>query len=675
MGSRIPSAQHQQQAGQHSQVDAAAGHQPRSGLSWLQRSLGNQAFGRLVRQADPAMDPVSLAQPRRGAGQSLDPATRAFMESRFGHDFSGVRLHTDTPAAASAKAVRARAYTVGRDIVFAAGAYAPATAGGRRLLAHELTHVVQQSRAGSEAGWEMRAESAAGAVASGLVVSPTQVGSAPLGLHRAGENGEKTPSILSGMTQSSLLGFDPHSATLKNHHPAQITMLAATLRLLLSTNSMSTITVIGYADLADGEGRIQIARQRAETVRDVLARLGIPAWRMYIAAIDTADSRRVDVHCEQALLPPVPPLFPDAPPKIGEDSIPDRVRRNLTGPRPPVSTPLEAPKLTEKMEEHFGTPKVVQNMEAQPKAGGRALKAISEIPEVKKFITEATGRAARDLQGLTTPIGQTPQVKFTDLPLGEKIQVGSSLASTLVPLGAGALATIASDPAIARTVLGLVHGMTIEVPGADWLRVEVRTKDEATDVIRLNLVKLASRLTEPEQSTSTSRGPSDQFSTEFSGGVAMPTGGAATWQARLYYGVEFQRPVLSLFNPTLGFGLGLIGESMTTGIAPAASPQSFLLSVLPGFRITTREPAAAGSSYLQLFGGPAIALPAPPGSLVGKSVPGASPARAGSEAGIAVGYRWRVIDISTRAGHAYDPSRKEGLEHMGTFSVGVSFVF
>jgi len=78
-------------------------------------------------------------------GQSLDTATRSFAEPRFGFDFSQVRLHTDERAARSAQALKARAYTVGRNIVFAQGQYQPQAAGGRQLLAHELTHVVQQS--------------------------------------------------------------------------------------------------------------------------------------------------------------------------------------------------------------------------------------------------------------------------------------------------------------------------------------------------------------------------------------------------------------------------------------------------------------------------------------------------------------------------------------------------
>lgn len=80
----------------------------------------------------------------RSSGQPLDPQTRAFMEPRFGHSFSQVRVHTDARAAESARTVDAAAYTVGHNVVFDAGQYAPATVEGRKLLAHELIHVMQQ---------------------------------------------------------------------------------------------------------------------------------------------------------------------------------------------------------------------------------------------------------------------------------------------------------------------------------------------------------------------------------------------------------------------------------------------------------------------------------------------------------------------------------------------------
>ncbi|HEV2962022.1 MAG TPA: T6SS effector amidase Tae4 family protein [Candidatus Angelobacter sp.] len=81
-------------------------------------------------------------------GRPLETSTRAFMEPRFGHDFSHVRVHDDASASFSAHAIGARAYTVGKDLVFARNEYAPASRAGRQLLAHELTHVVQQRESG-----------------------------------------------------------------------------------------------------------------------------------------------------------------------------------------------------------------------------------------------------------------------------------------------------------------------------------------------------------------------------------------------------------------------------------------------------------------------------------------------------------------------------------------------
>jgi hypothetical protein len=88
--------------------------------------------------------PPSVHETLSRSGQPLEPTTRSSMESRFGQDFSGVRVHTDSQAARSAADMNARAYTVGQKVVFGAGQYAPATAGGRYLIAHELVHTVQQ---------------------------------------------------------------------------------------------------------------------------------------------------------------------------------------------------------------------------------------------------------------------------------------------------------------------------------------------------------------------------------------------------------------------------------------------------------------------------------------------------------------------------------------------------
>lgn len=89
--------------------------------------------------APPIVDDVL-----RSPGRPLEQATRGLMESRFGRDFSHIRVHTDPRAADSARAVNALAYTVGSNVVFANGQYAPTTTAGQRLLAHELTHTLQQ---------------------------------------------------------------------------------------------------------------------------------------------------------------------------------------------------------------------------------------------------------------------------------------------------------------------------------------------------------------------------------------------------------------------------------------------------------------------------------------------------------------------------------------------------
>jgi hypothetical protein len=80
----------------------------------------------------------------RGGGQPLPQSIRGFFEPRFGYDFSQVRLHTDSMAAECAHQINARAFTIGSNVVFGQGQYAPATTAGKRLLAHELTHIVQQ---------------------------------------------------------------------------------------------------------------------------------------------------------------------------------------------------------------------------------------------------------------------------------------------------------------------------------------------------------------------------------------------------------------------------------------------------------------------------------------------------------------------------------------------------
>ena len=162
----------------------------------LQHTAGNRAVTRAIQGgARGGLPPVVQAVLGSHRGQPLEPGTRASMESRFGEDFSQVRVHTDAQATESATALRAKAYTVGRDIVFGEKKYSPETSQGKQLLAHELAHVIQQSRGGgppSPSGSsvnEQSAKSAAHSVSLGKSTLSVN-GSAGIGISR-----EENPEI------------------------------------------------------------------------------------------------------------------------------------------------------------------------------------------------------------------------------------------------------------------------------------------------------------------------------------------------------------------------------------------------------------------------------------------------------------------------------------------------
>src|SRR5437660_1645070 len=120
---------------------ACAAGAPCSKCEEAERVQAKEAAGRTPHVSPTAES--SLAS-LRGGGRPLPTLVRAFFERRLGADFSHVRVHTDAPAANIARSIQARAFTAGADMVFAAGEYDPNTSEGRRLLAHELTHVLQQ---------------------------------------------------------------------------------------------------------------------------------------------------------------------------------------------------------------------------------------------------------------------------------------------------------------------------------------------------------------------------------------------------------------------------------------------------------------------------------------------------------------------------------------------------
>ena len=132
-------------------------------LLQLQRRYGNHYIQRILAlarqgedEAEVGAEVESAIERSRGRGQALDTGVRVQMESAFGSDFSGVRVHTGAEVHALSEAVNAIAFTTGSDIFFREGTYSPASSGGRELLAHELAHVVQQGGAPATAGRAQR---------------------------------------------------------------------------------------------------------------------------------------------------------------------------------------------------------------------------------------------------------------------------------------------------------------------------------------------------------------------------------------------------------------------------------------------------------------------------------------------------------------------------------------
>jgi hypothetical protein len=155
--------------------------------------------------SEPSVAPPIVHDVLRSPGQPLDTATRGYFEPRFAHDFSRVRVHTDSMASESARAVNALAYTVGRDVVFSSGRYEPQSSPGRTLIAHELAHVIQQETAGSTGAdsvsehgdrHELDADHAAAAALHGDVEVAARAGGRPALQRQAGPAADPRDQII-----------------------------------------------------------------------------------------------------------------------------------------------------------------------------------------------------------------------------------------------------------------------------------------------------------------------------------------------------------------------------------------------------------------------------------------------------------------------------------------------
>ncbi len=286
---------------------------------------------RATNQAEPATVPPIVHEVLRSSGQPLDVTTRAFMEPRFGHDFNHVRVHTDARAARAARAVNALAYTVGNDIAFGKGQYAPDNTEGKRILAHELTHVLQQKThqnsmqtklsIGKPANAaERQADDVADAVVLGIGKVPNSFAPAMPSIQRVcgvadigtrTECDDQDPIFVTGHP------FFKFNASCDDFAPGEEANLSSTAATLPASGP---VEVHGYASV-DGDATFNenLSCARALKARTVLTSAGITAGRISVVKHGptpgpTADRRSVVISSPAAPGPTPTPTPTPAPP-------------------------------------------------------------------------------------------------------------------------------------------------------------------------------------------------------------------------------------------------------------------------------------------------------------------------------------------------------------------------
>lgn len=198
-----------------------------------------------------------------GSGQALPTSVRAFFEPRFGLDFSGVRIHDDASAAASARGIQARAFTSGRHVAFAEGEYAPHTNAGLRLLAHELTHVEQQRGSGTLEHNGAGLQRVPDNTSPGTVPTPAM-------RHNCDIN-EPNPSIW----------FDYDSTNIRTTGSMNsISHLMSAIRRaqghIRAAGASAKIYLYGYAsEEGDPSHNLDLSRRRAEAIKTFMEEAGI----------------------------------------------------------------------------------------------------------------------------------------------------------------------------------------------------------------------------------------------------------------------------------------------------------------------------------------------------------------------------------------------------------------
>lgn len=464
-------------------------------LPIIGKSAPRAAPGRQPSDADSDRVPSVVHEVLRSPSEPLEHETRTSMEQRFGHDFSAVRVHTDARAAESARAVEAMAYTVGPHIVFGQGTYQPGTQAGVHLLAHELTHVVQQAggappstlRLGNPAD---ASEQVAERVARGAggEVSPmarTAVDDVPTSLQRAPlpddpsfELRPTTPLAASMHGSLTIDGFGLDSSELTEDHRKRLAAHAKAITDLLTEFPESFISIAGHTDATGKEHHNkELGQQRAELVLAELEAAGVPAEIMRagslgetVLRVETKKpeprNRRVEIFFHARSF--FKPRFKLTPPATLGPGTGARTT-DLTEPPETAPSPRESDAFKPTKPEKGAEKTPAKGPETpRPGTAGDVVKALMELDPVKKTLHDLAEKGKRD---------------WKRLPPGGK----AATVSAAVALGAGALAGIASDPETRKFALDALNGKEFSVPGVKGLKVQVFTSPGGGAVLKFDL--------------------------------------------------------------------------------------------------------------------------------------------------------------------------------------------
>lgn len=298
------------------------------------------------------------------AGKPLEPALQSRFGAQLHSDFSDVRVHTGEQAAHSADAMQAKAFTVGKDIVFGAQQYQPDSASGRHLLAHELAHVAQpdglhaHNVSRQTDASEREADHAADAVMQGRSVAPRTAPTATV--QREPQQGadqpkhepvldrmldKASPFLAAAVGSTTLSGFDTGKSDLKPAHIAELRKTARNIATLLQQYPQSTVTVIGHTDTVGTEAHnLELGQTRATVTADALEKFGVPSAIVTTRSVGegpplavmtkdevpNAQNRRVEVRFDPKAMPTI-----QAPPKL-EPKAPQDPSIFIQPPPPPI---------------------------------------------------------------------------------------------------------------------------------------------------------------------------------------------------------------------------------------------------------------------------------------------------------------------------------------------------